>query len=664
MTTNSKISALIENQFPSFILEEGPLLVKFIKAYYEAIEQDGEVIERSKNILNYTDIDNTTSEYLDWFKREILVNIPKSISTNERTFMKNVLDLYRSKGSEKSYKLLFRALFNEDISISYPGDNVLRVSDGVWERDQYIRVSVTSGNAYAQGGQTVLGQTSGAQARIESISFVKEFGVDVFRYDLSRVNGTFRNDEKITTSDSEFAGAVYSASGPLANLNITYGGAFHRVGDHITFTDLGTGSGANGYVLTTSDTDALLFEIQDGGNGYTTNATVTISGGDGIGASFYVSSVSNSGVVSINTDTINNFAHVVMNLNSNTAFGSAGGNTVNGSANLQTANVNSVLSSALVFDNTSVGAITGIYTTNFGRGYTTLPSVQVTQENIAELELNGLGNNAVISVSHAPGSIRTIAINESGSLYIRNETATVYNQSAAGDSSRANNNNSLLRTVNAIGTTITSGYIVESGGYTDTKGFISSSMKLQDNDYYQDYSYVIKSTMNTRDYRKVVTDVLHPAGFKRFGTKLIGSETTASSITVAETIEQPNTAWVLRSGSVYVANTTALSFWETDPQMLDRFANVPLLYVGTNSLLYGNNTTFNNTSIIVTGNTSIRIDTNNALAAPTPVGNTDVRAITVYGPEALRIDPAFSGNSETAYVSNAQYHSIINIIYN
>jgi len=664
MSTDKKISTLIESQLPGFILEEGPLLAKFIKAYYEAIEQDGEVTEVSRNLLAYADIDRTTSEFLDWFKREILVNIPRNISANERTFMKNVLDLYRAKGSEESYKLLFRALYDKEIEVSYPAENMLKVSDGRWERNQFIRVSVSSGNGFAQGGTTVLGNSSGAQARVESARSVREFGVDVFIYDLSRVNGTFQNDEVLTSNDTDFRGLIYSATGPLANLEITEGGAFHKVGDSITFSDHGTGSGANGTILTTSDTEAVVFTIVNGGNGYTTNSTITISGGSGTGASFYIANVTSDGVVSINTDTINNFSHVVLNINSNTAFGQAGGNTINGTANMQTANVNSTLVSSFTFSNTTVGSITSIYTTNFGTGYATLPSVQVTQENVAELELNGLGNNAVIRAENAPGSIRTIAITEQGSLYSRDRRTVVTNITAPSDVLRANSVNGIAKTVNAIGTTITSGFITETGGYTDTKGFLSSDMKLQDNYYYQDYSYVIKSTMDTRDYRKVVSDVLHPAGFKRFGTKLITSETTTTAITLAETIEEIREAFLLQTGQVYVSNTTSLDFWGSDPQFFDRFANVPFLYVGSNDLLYGNNTLFSNTSTIIPGNTSIRIDTTTALAAPTPTGNVEVRVSSVYGPEAMRIIPEFTGNTETSFLANSQYYAMVDIVYN
>ena len=664
MSTDKNISALVESQLPSFILEEAPLLAKFIKAYYESLEQDGQVTERSRNLLTYADIDTTTNEFLDWFKREILVNIPKNISTDERTFMKNVLSLYRSKGSEESYRLLFRALFDEEIEVFYPAQNILRVSDGSWNRNQFIRVSVSSGNGFSQGGSTVLGNSSGAQARVESIRKVREFGLDVFIYDLSRVNGTFNNDEILTSSDTDFLGTIYSSTGPLANLAITSGGAFHEVGDHIIFSDHVTGSGANGYVLTTSSTEAVVFTITNGGNGYTSNATVTIGGGSGTGASFYIANVSSDGVVSVNTDTINNFSHVVLNINSNTAFGQAGGNTVNGSANMQSANVNSILSSSFVFSDTTVGAITGIYTTNFGTGYTSLPTAQVTQENIAELELSGLGNNAIITVSHAPGSITTVSINERGSLYPRDQRAVIFNQSAFNDSLRANNVNGTVKTVNAIGTTITAGFITETGGYTDTRGFLSSNMVLQDNDYYQDFSYVIKSTLNTRDYRKVVSDILHPAGFKRFGTKLITSEIVASSIIVAETIEAITSVFILQAGTVYVANTTALSFWENDNQFFTRFANVPFLYVGSNELLYGNNTFFANSTAIIPGNTSIRINTTTALTAPTPTGNVEVRVNKVYGAGAMTLDPVFSGNSVTSYLSNSQFYAAVDIVYN
>lgn len=55
------------------------------------------------------------------------------------------------------------------------------------------------------------------------------------------------------------------------------------------------------------------------------------------------------------------------------------------------------------------------------------------------------------------------------------------------------------------------------GYYRNDDGHLSSSKVLQDGDYYQEYSYVIKSSQNIDAYREVVMDVLHPAGMKMFG---------------------------------------------------------------------------------------------------------------------------------------------------
>lgn len=56
------------------------------------------------------------------------------------------------------------------------------------------------------------------------------------------------------------------------------------------------------------------------------------------------------------------------------------------------------------------------------------------------------------------------------------------------------------------------------GYYRGTKGHLSSFNVLQDSDFYQEYSYVIKTGMDIDVYRDVVEQVLHPAGMKMFGS--------------------------------------------------------------------------------------------------------------------------------------------------
>ena len=57
-----KISSQIDSQFPGFIREEGPNFVAFLKAYYEYMEQDGNVVSRTRQFYDIQDIDRTVDE--------------------------------------------------------------------------------------------------------------------------------------------------------------------------------------------------------------------------------------------------------------------------------------------------------------------------------------------------------------------------------------------------------------------------------------------------------------------------------------------------------------------------------------------------------------------------------------------------------------------------
>jgi hypothetical protein len=76
---------------------------------------------------------------------------------------------------------------------------------------------------------------------------------------------------------------------------------------------------------------------------------------------------------------------------------------------------------------------------------------------------------------------------------------------------------------------ITSEFVARSSGYyNDVSGFTSDRSKIQDNDFYQDYSYVIRSGVTFDQFRDVIYKMTHPAGMKVFSEQLI-SETIETS---------------------------------------------------------------------------------------------------------------------------------------
>jgi hypothetical protein len=151
-----------------------------------------------------------------------------------------------------------------------------------------------------------------------------------------------------------------------------------------------------------------------------------------------------------------------------------------------------------------------------GSGYANnaLPAVQVIEPLIAEQFLDdgdgGIkGFNANVTSGLIGGSIISVGVNDIGAGYARKDPVTIINVTRNAQ--------------NAIGAAQVTGIIEYAGKYIDTKGFISWNNRLQDNLYYQQFSYVIRSTQNIDAYREIVKKLLHPAGTNLFGSLSIES---------------------------------------------------------------------------------------------------------------------------------------------
>ena len=112
MAITKKVSTTINQQLPDFIRADAPLFKAFVEGYYEFLEQANNALDASRNLLNYQDIDTSIDKYAEYLRREIIPDFPRNTLANTHFLLKNAKDLYTSRGSEKSYQLLFRALYN------------------------------------------------------------------------------------------------------------------------------------------------------------------------------------------------------------------------------------------------------------------------------------------------------------------------------------------------------------------------------------------------------------------------------------------------------------------------------------------------------------------------------------------------------------------------
>ena len=99
-------------------------------AYYEWMEKNGKVTERTKNLLNYKDIDQTTDEFLEYFTNDFLPYFPQDVLIDKQKAVKVARELYQTKGTPASYEFLFRVLYNSDFDIFYTKDAIFKASAG------------------------------------------------------------------------------------------------------------------------------------------------------------------------------------------------------------------------------------------------------------------------------------------------------------------------------------------------------------------------------------------------------------------------------------------------------------------------------------------------------------------------------------------------------
>jgi len=416
---------------------------------------------------------------------------------------------------------LFRALYGQEIEIYDPGESILRASDGRFVKENSIRVGDPAlGNTQTLLGTNITGLSSGATAKVERITRTTESGFIVQELFLSGISGDFQDLELVRNSGNTVNATIYNITGTITGINLVDKGAGYVIGDSLTLSTPTSTKDGTATVAETDNFSAIQFSVSHGGKGYTigNNITAITADDNGTGAAFYVSSLSNTEVLLIDSDDIAAVADVPLNVtggttnsNTNTAFARLGANSRALSANLATANVNSTLGSALAFTNTTVGTINSVYTTSYGYNYVNIPTISVRNPAVAELRLvdpdrplTFKGNNAIITATHLDGALKSTTITDGGLSFNKYENLSIVN-------------NTRTPTANASGLPSITGLRAYEGKYTDTKGFLSWNNRLQDNFFYQVYSYVIRSKTALQKYNQFVKDLLHPAGTKMFG---------------------------------------------------------------------------------------------------------------------------------------------------
>lgn len=178
-----------------------------------------------------------------------------------------------------------------------------------------------------------------------------------------------------------------------------------------------------------------------------------------------------------------------------------------------------------------------------GYDSTLLPTINVstTTGNGANIIVNtliGYGEQLIAGTEEI-GKILSLRLISGGENYTTPPTINLANMAAG---------------TNGIATsTIATGTYTYPGRYINDDGHLSSYNFLENRDYYQNYSYVVRVNASLKEYRKALKDLTHPAGLRLFGQYLLDTAN-ASVVMNTETAITRSSELLLSSYKVHTSD--------------------------------------------------------------------------------------------------------------
>ncbi len=522
-----------------------------------------------QQLLNYTNIDATVYEFLDRFRDSFLEGMVDNISANvnKRNLVKNIRDLYVSKGTKKGHELFFRLLLNEEPTISFPTENLIRVSDGKWTRKKIMRVLGVSGNVTDLVGQTITGQTSLATAIPTSVVSFRESETTIIEIEIDEAtqSNTFIDGETIKGTSAITDGDVsFTLLSVVSRTVINNGGQYYTVGQTITVGNVANSSNTCTAKIETINSgliDDII--IDEAGTGYEIGDVINFSNTETNGINVAADVQVVGGAIAPETGSLSAYGmvatdHITLEPESQQFYGDG----YDG--------IKMVLEEATL-PNSEKGSITDIRLINRGGAYTKLPvisSISTTGGSGANLKAvsnSGIGsigsieiNNIGFSYATAPtfNTQRHAVIEDISGTFVAGASMTSHSGTiAAFDSDRQLLSMTTSATL-SVGDTVAAGgasgkianidtasltAVVDTtattvGDFLTEAGKISSDvMRIQDSFYYQDYSYVVKVGESIQSWRDSIRSTVHPSGWAVFGEVEVKSRVSARI--TAQTLE-------------------------------------------------------------------------------------------------------------------------------
>lgn len=123
-------SVRTKDLIPSSIQSSAKNLVTLLEYYYDYLNTAGLPTNEIASISSLKDIDAVSMKYIDQIEELIGKNVPSSQVLNRIELYKIIVKYYNTRGSEDSIHTFFKIFFNQIVEIIYPKERLFNLSGG------------------------------------------------------------------------------------------------------------------------------------------------------------------------------------------------------------------------------------------------------------------------------------------------------------------------------------------------------------------------------------------------------------------------------------------------------------------------------------------------------------------------------------------------------
>lgn len=537
---------------PQSLLEIAVPFVDLLKKYYEFMNLDN----NPSHIINRDAILRDVTQATDFFLNRVYAEVGQSfylnkdnVETNAANILENLRILYNAKGSLESIKVLFRIVFGEEVDVWLPRDFIFKSSAGTLIRDYSITAILTQGDPFQ-----IVGEYADVVTNISGLPEQK-FQTEIIR--IEKIDNTyyrlFITKESIAIlaegSTFSFQDTIFTVVTTLSD--ITYnisGGSNFRVGQSYDIHNF-IRNGSQTYITSLNSNFATYYTNQtferryissDPLKKYDTETVVIKSYTDGLRIEEITRGSDSFKVLQYGQNTIK----IVENLNGSKEY-----------LYDTDLSVPIALSPLIDWDTvlTELGKITegdtdgSLYTfltTDGGEGFArgdinnsgsiTLDDVEILLRRLMSYKVDSSHTTWIKDVIEADlllisYPMPTTGTGQRGELRVQSVDGSAILTSKISNFGESYPDYFISFFENGGDYSVQifeSNFIARSSGYyVDNQGETSeATIRLQDNFFYQDLSYVIRTGVKYEEFENIIYKTVHPAGMKPFGELTISQQ--------------------------------------------------------------------------------------------------------------------------------------------